>query len=165
MRWLPKHPNSLASVFPCTATKNSIIVVLWLLSSSLVSWPVWSISAIFYLKPKLGGVFFFMYMHPLNGSILSHPPKVFCVCVLLPLFEFVFFLMPACHIRNIRQWPWQPPGWYGVCTRPMATSSGSAWSPGCALSGDVRRIAPVHPHGHRNGQRTSCIFYNRRLDK
>ena len=44
------------------------------------------------------------------------------------------------------------PGQYGANNRPMATFSGSAQSPGCALSGDVRRIAPAHPHGLQNGQ-------------
>ena len=50
------------------------------------------------------------------------------------------------------------PGQYGVSNCPMVTFSGSAWSPGCALSGDARRIAPAHPHGLQNGQRTLCIF-------
>ena len=50
------------------------------------------------------------------------------------------------------------PGQYGANNCPMETFSGSAWSPGCALSGDARRITPAHPHGLRNGQQTSCIF-------
>jgi hypothetical protein len=52
------------------------------------------------------------------------------------------------------------PGRYGVNNRPMETFSGSAGSPGRALSGDARQIAPAHPHGHQNGQRTSCIIFS-----
>ncbi len=28
----------------------------------------------------------------------------------------------------------------------------------------ARHIPPVHPHGHQNGQRTSCIFFHHQLE-
>ena len=50
------------------------------------------------------------------------------------------------------------PGQYGANNCLMATSSGSAYSPGCALLGDLRRVAPAHPHGHQNGKKKLFIF-------
>ena len=40
------------------------------------------------------------------------------------------------------------PGRYGANNHPMETFSGSAGSPGHALSGNVRRIASTHLHGY-----------------
>ena len=46
------------------------------------------------------------------------------------------------------------PGQYGANNCPMETFSGSAGSPGCALSGDALRIATAHPHGLQNCRQT-----------
>ncbi len=70
-------------------------------------------------------------------------------------------LVYLCFIRY-RQ-PWWLPGQYGAGTRPMAASSGFEWSPGCAPSGDVPKVVPPHPHGHRNGQWFACIFRSHRF--
>jgi len=56
------------------------------------------------------------------------------------------------------RWPWRPPRRCDARTRPMAASSGFKWSPGCASLGDVPRMAPLHPHGHRNWRRFACIL-------
>ena len=79
----------------------------------------------------------------------------FAYVVMYRKLRWFFF----CLLCRRHQWPWWLPGKYGASNRPMATSSGSAWSPGCALLGDTCRIAPAHLHGHWNGQRTSCIFF------
>ncbi len=52
------------------------------------------------------------------------------------------------------------PGQYCANNCLMETFSSSVWSPGCALSGDALRIALAHPHGHQNGQQTSCIIFS-----
>ena len=52
------------------------------------------------------------------------------------------------------------PGQYGANNCQKATFSGSLWSPGRALLGDARQIATAHPHGHQNGQQTSCIIFS-----
>ena len=54
--------------------------------------------------------------------------------------------------------PWLQPGQHEASSRPMAASSGFRCSPGHAILGDVVCIAPLHRHGHCNGQQRRYIF-------
>ncbi len=58
-----------------------------------------------------------------------------------------------------RRWPWRPPGRYGTSTRPMAASSGFAWSHRYAPSGDMPRAVSPWRHGCRNCRRIRYIVY------
>ncbi len=53
---------------------------------------------------------------------------------------------------------WQPLGQYRASSCPMAASSGFRSSPGHAKLGNAICIAPLHRHGHQNGQQRSNIL-------
>ena len=68
-----------------------------------------------------------------------------------------------CFDQRRRRWPWRwrPPGRYGASTRPMAESSGFAWSHRYAPAGDVPRTVSSGWHGRRNRRRIRYIVYDR----
>ncbi len=67
--------------------------------------------------------------------------------------KLAHFLSSCCLLL-----PWQPLGQYGVISHPMAASSGFPNSPGHAPLGNAICIAPVHRHGHQNGQQLRNIL-------